>query len=276
MTYRTDSVLSYLNILHLQPEKPSLQFLQKICHAHLNTFPFENISKLLFFRDCTDNLRMPSFKLFTENYSKYHFGGTCYVINSNLMILLKELGFDCYHVMLGNQHMGIIVKLDKERYYVDCGATAPFFEPVSFENDSGNVSQFGKDEVYLLPINQKRKRYKYVRYINGKQNGQPWHFYSRKEAKVADFREVIEKTNIPNAPFMSILRCHLYQTSKQRSLSLVNNKFSIRYSSGETNVITLSSIEEMRDVLSEEYKFPKLPIKEAMEVLKILDVDIFQ
>ncbi|HDR6309958.1 TPA: hypothetical protein QCU60_001799 [Bacillus cereus] len=94
-------------------------------------------------------------------------------------------------------------------------------------------------------------------------------------ANISDFHEVIEKSNKPNAPFMSILRCQLYQTRKRRSVSLVNTKFSIRYSNGEAVVYTLSSIEEIRRVLSEEFILPKLPVIEAIDVLKTLHIDIF-
>ncbi|WP_078427879.1 arylamine N-acetyltransferase [Alkalihalobacterium alkalinitrilicum] len=268
--------IKYLNYLNLQLEKPSYKYLEQICNAQLNTFPFENISKLLYFRNHNyNNFEMPSFEKFTKNYSEYNFGGTCYILNSNLMFLLKELGFDCYHVMLGNEHMGIIVKIENERFYVDCGAAAPFFKPVCFENGIQNITHFGKDKVYLLSVEPKSNRYKYVRYTNGKQNGKTWHFNSRQEVKVSDFHEVIEKSNKPNALFMSILRCQLYQTGKQRSVSLVNNKFGIRYSSGETVVKTLSSTEEISKVLLEEFKLPKLPVKEAIEVLKTINIDIF-
>jgi len=272
----TDSTIKYLDYLNLDLEKPSYNYLEQICHAQLNTFPFENISKLLYFRDNNySNFELPSFELFTKNFSEYNFGGTCYTLNSNLMILLLEIGFDCYHVMLGEEHMGIIVKMDNERFYVDCGAAAPFFKPVRFENDLKNISDFGKDEVYILPEEIQINRYKYVRYTNGKQNGRTWCFNSRNEAKVSDFNDVIEKSNKPNAPFMTILRCQLYQTYKQRSVSLVNNKFGIRYSNGEINVKTLSSSEEIKAVLSEEFLLPKLPVIEAIEVLKTLNIDIF-
>lgn len=75
---------------------------------------------------------------------------------------------------------------------------------------------------------------------------------------------MIERTNKPNDPFMSILRCQLYQTGKQRSVSLVNDKFGIHYFSGETVVYTLLSIEEIRTVLSEEFILPKLPVTETV------------
>ncbi|MGE8207282.1 arylamine N-acetyltransferase [Heyndrickxia sp. NPDC080065] len=273
----TETITKYLDILNLPLEKPSLNYLERICNAQLNTFPFENISKLLYCENHNNNyFEIPSFELFTKNFKEYNFGGTCYTLNSNLLILLRGIGFDCYHVMLEEKHMGIIVKINKERFYVDCGAAAPFFKPVRFENDFENISSFGKDEVNILPEDPRLNRYRYVRHVNGKQSGKAWHFNSRKVAKVSDFNEVIKKSYKPNATFMTILRCQLYQIPKQRSISIVNNKFSIRYSNGETNVLTLSSEEEIRTVLIEEFKLPKLPVKEAIEVLKRLKIDIFE
>lgn len=146
------------------------------------------------------------------------------------MYLLKEIGFECYHIMLGNEHMGIIVKIDNQNVYVDCGAAAPFFRPVRFENDHQNISQFGNDEVHLLPVQPHNHMYKYVRYTQGKQNGKTWGFNSRQEYKVSDFNKAMQESNKPNSTFMSILRCQIWQTNKNRSVSLVNNQFGIRYS----------------------------------------------
>lgn len=276
MSSSVNAVAKYLSFLNVDKEVPSYDYLERICHAHLNTFPFENISKLLYFRDHNyGNFEVPSFDRFISAFETNQFGGTCYTLNSNLLTLLKELGFHCYHVMLGNEHMGIIVKLGDERFYVDCGATAPFFKPVRFEADHENQSSFGNDKVYILPVDRENN-FKYVRYMNGKQSGKAWHFHSRREVSMDDFLQVIETSNKPGATFMSILRCHLYQTDKKRSVSLVNNKFTIRYSNGETAVTTLSTPEEIRSVVADEFNLPKLPVVEAMEVLKELDFDVFE
>ncbi|MDG5472353.1 arylamine N-acetyltransferase [Jeotgalibacillus sp. ET6] len=273
----SEDAKKYLHDLNVSLEEPSLPYLERICHAQLNTFPFENISKLILFKKHGYNsFDIPSFSHFVDHHEQYQFGGTCYTLNSNLMRLLKEIGFECYHVMLGEEHMGIIVVINHERFYVDGGAAAPFFKPVSFESDFRNISSFGKDEVYLLPEEPGQNLYKYIRYANGSQSGKTWHFHSRKEAKVEDFSGVIQKSNEPAAPFMTILRCQLYQTDKKRSVSLVNNKFGIRYSNGETVVRNLSTVEEICDVLSEEFQLPKLPVEEAIGVLRRNKIDIFK
>jgi N-hydroxyarylamine O-acetyltransferase len=154
-----------------------------------------------------------------------------------------------------------------------CGC--PFFKPVRFESDVQNRSHFGNDIVYLLPVDTDKSLFKYVRYTNGNQSGKSWQFNSRQEVKVSDFSEVIENSNKPGASFMSILRCQLYQTDKMRSVSLVNNKFGIRYSNGETVVRTLTSTKEIKDVISDEFLLPKLPVVEAVNVLGKLNIDIF-
>ncbi|MGD7045998.1 arylamine N-acetyltransferase [Jeotgalibacillus proteolyticus] len=277
MQQMSEHAKKYLHDLNVPLEEPSLPYLERICHAQLNTFPFENISKLILFKEHGNNsFKVPSFSHFVDHHEQYQFGGTCYTLNSNLMRLLREIGFECYHIMLGEEHMGIIVVMNHERFYVDCGAAAPFFKPVSFERNFTTISSFGKDEVYLLPEEPQQNRYKYVRYTNGSQSGKTWHFNSRKEAKVEDFDEVIQKSNEPAAPFMTILRCQLYQTDKKRSVSLVNNKFGIRYSNGETVVRILSTAEEICGVLSDEFQLTKLPVEEAIGVLRRYKIDIFQ
>ncbi|PLR75324.1 arylamine N-acetyltransferase [Bacillus sp. V3-13] len=268
--------MKYLSNLNLPLEIPSYSYLERICHAHLTTIPFENISKPLYFRERHQlGFQIPSFDVFVENYRQFHFGGTCYSINSNLMSLLKEIGFACYHIMLGKEHIGIIVELDGERVYVDCGAAAPFFKPVRFENDLKNVSQFGDDRVQLLPVDRQNDEYKYVRYTQGKQSGSTWGFNSRQACDLRDFSNAIDKSNQPGATFMTILRCQLWQTAKNRSVSLVNNQFSIRYANGNTIKKTLTSVGEIEKIIAEEFLLPKLPVAQAIDILRGLKVDIF-
>ncbi|MCK9911651.1 hypothetical protein MXD81_21025, partial [Microbacteriaceae bacterium K1510] len=89
------------------------------------------------FRDRTKNgFIIPPIEVLVDHFSRYDFGGTCYTINSRLLLLLRSLGYACSLVQVGSDHMAILVKLpelDGEQVYVDCGAAAPFFTPVQFE-----------------------------------------------------------------------------------------------------------------------------------------------
>jgi N-hydroxyarylamine O-acetyltransferase len=265
-------VKKYLNCLNLQIEAPSYYYLERICSSHLNTFPFENISKLLFFRD---GVGLPSFEHFVRNYSLYNFGGTCFALNSNLYILLKELGFNCYLVMLGQEHMAIIVVIDQTKYYVDCGAAAPFFKPVNFVNNHANATEFGTDRINIVPLEPVGHIYEFVRFNNGEPSGKPWRFNSIKENQIKDFNDVILKSSKIGATFMNILRCQICQSDKTRSVSLVNNKLTIRHADGNNETRTLYTAEEIERVIKEEFQLLKLPIKEAIEILIKLNIDIF-
>ncbi|WP_096188110.1 arylamine N-acetyltransferase [Evansella halocellulosilytica] len=262
----------YVKQLQLTVEKPTYSYLVRLCHAHLNTFPFENISKLILYRDMKS---LPSKEKFIENYKDYHFGGTCYTLNANFMELLKELGFDCYHVMLGEVHIGIIVVFDGEKYYVDCGSAAPVFTPIRIAEERENYVKFAEDEVYILPVNKNADHYKYVRYYEGIKRGNVWEFRADVEYKFEDFSEVIEKSMEPGSTFMSILRCQLWQLNKKRSVSLINNQFEIRYDDGQTEKVTLKTVSEIEGVLSEEFQLGKLPVRKAINVLQNLQIDIF-
>ncbi|MHC0036367.1 arylamine N-acetyltransferase [Pseudoneobacillus sp. C159] len=266
----------YLALLGLKLEAPTNDYLEKICHAHLNTFPFENISKLIYYRDREKNkFEIPAYSLFAEQYTKYHFGGTCYSLNSNLYTLLKELGFKCYLIMLGKVHMGIVVEIETERVYVDCGAAAPIFKPIRFEHNSENKAQFGEDQVFLKLVNPDQDEFEYVRYLGGVQSGNSWTFHSKKKFQLSDFYQVITDSNQPGADFMTLLRCQLWQTEQGRSVSLVNNGLTIRKFDGSTEKYNLNSVAVIKEVIQEEFRLPRLPVEEAIEVLKELNIDIF-
>jgi N-hydroxyarylamine O-acetyltransferase len=265
-------ILEYLSILNLDFQLPTYEFLEKICTAHLNTFPFENISKLIYYKDKISHIDV---NMFVNQFNEYQFGGTCYTLNSNLFMLLKALGFDCYLIMLGGQHLGIIVRLDGVKYYVDCGAAAPFFKPVDFERDQKNNTRFGLDCINLLPADTQGDEYKYVRYMNGKQSGETWTFHSEKDYRFEDFAEVISKSNKEDAPFMTFLRCQLYQSNRKRSVSLVNNSLTIRYDNGESTVSKYKSKHEIKEIMKSEFNLPKLPVMEAIKILEELDINIF-
>lgn len=270
-------VQRYLQILNLPPKKPTYDYLAEIMTAHLSTFAFENISKLLYFRDHREKgYYHPSLQEFLDGYEKHHFGGMCFVANSHLLTLLKSLGFQGYHVKLGQGHMAIIIQLEKERLYVDCGAAAPFFRPVRFESDPNNQSRFGADVVEIRPVPEEPGLYRYNRYFKEEPTGPLWEFNPDQKRDLSDFKENIIASYAPGATFMKILRCQLWQPEQERSVSLVNNRFSIRYIDGRVENQQLGSIEEIEDVLAHYFQLPKLPVREAVAVLESLGVSIFE
>lgn len=273
-------VTRYLQCMKLSVEEPSYEYLRKICYAHLHTFPFENISKLIYFREYeTNRFWIPDMDTFLKKNNEQQFGGTCYTLNGNLHKLLHALGFQCHFTMLGNEHMAILVTLPEfpnEKVYVDCGAAAPFFEPVRFQVSLLNIATFAEERIQFLIEEGVKGKYKYVRYKKGKINGSIWKFNVNEMLQFDDFIPVIEHSNKPNTLFMSILRCQLWQMEKKRNLSLVNNIFTITYEDKRLEKRELYTIEEIEQVVASEFLLPKLPIREAIEVLTSFGIDIFK
>lgn len=276
---QSDWTEQYLGALGLSQQEPSLSFLQQICTAQLTRFPFENMSKLIYFRDQQKNgYTIPTDEDFIRHHLEYQFGGTCYTQNSKLLILLRSLGFSCYLAKLGDDHMAILVELPEypnEKLFVDCGAAAPFFTPVRFQSDPNNVSQFGSDEVFLKTVDAEQGLYHYVRYRNGEKTGKDWMFNAYKRYEFADFHEIVVRANEPNTPFMSILRCQIWQLERGRNLSLVNHELTIRYVDGKVNKQKLQSTDEIEHVLALEFGLPKLPVREAIDILRDFGINIF-
>ncbi|SDY14483.1 Arylamine N-acetyltransferase [Evansella caseinilytica] len=272
-------VTDYLKILGLTVEKPSYSYLEKICRAHLTTFPFENISKLVYYRDQQANqFLIPPLETFLANYQLHHFGGTCYTLNLHLCQLLDQLGFESQLAMLGTEHMAILVTLPEwpeEKVYVDCGAAAPIFQPVRFQTDPDNVSSFSEDHVYLKTVAAASGKYQYERYTNGKKSGKTWSFSIYQQRRFSDFSQAIDRANQPGTTFMTILRCQLYQLDQERSVSLVNNKYGIRYASGDSKTEKLTSAKEIEEVIHDEFRLERLPISTAIQILESLGIDIF-
>lgn len=267
---------TYLNILGLIKEEPSMSYLERICTAHLTTFPFENISKLIYYRDQPLNQFMiPPLHTFIKNFQQHHLSGTCYTLNKHLLSLLKGLGFEAYYVMLGKVHIGIIVTVDGKRHYVDVGSAAPIFKSIDLDQTGDKTAEFGNDQVRIEYVDEAKGLLQYVRWTDGEQRGSIWDFDVNKAYEYGDFNEIITNSNQPNTMFMSMLRCQLWQLDQNRSVSLANNVFGIRYVDGRTEKTTLQSVAEIENVLSDEFRLPKLPVSEAIDILRSLDVDIF-
>ncbi len=270
---------SYLNFLGLSVKPPTYDFLAEFCQAHLCRLAFENVSKLIYYRDHkTNGFFIPPMEVFVANMRRHDFGGTCHTLNFHAMTLLRALGFDCYLVSLNDVHMGILVELAEypgERMYLDFGSCAPFFKPVRFETDRENRSSFGVDTVHIAADTEDPGYYRYVRFRHGKMTDNEWRFHPDQKRSFDDFSPAIAKSNQPGEVFMNKLRCHIWQLDKRRNLSLLNNILTIRNADHGQTQHKLRSVSEMEQVVAEEFRLPKLPVREAIDILESLGVDIF-
>ncbi|QDI90714.1 arylamine N-acetyltransferase [Salicibibacter halophilus] len=271
--------MDYLHYIQVPVRETSYSYLKEISTAHLNRIPFENISTMLHYKEYHEKGKLvQDEKRFVNQLFQYHMGGTCYMLNSSLHQLLKQLGFHSRYTFLGGGHVALLVRLpnEGEELYVDVGNGSPFFEPIRLETDSRNVSQYGGIEVRIRQGNE-HGAYKYYRYVDGKLLADmDWSFDTNKTYQFDDFQSAIREYFQYNGPFTSALRCQIWQLSQKRSLSLVNNVLSIRYSDGEVEKRVLTDRYEIRSVIDHEFNLPKLPVESAIEILEELGVNIFQ
>ncbi|MFG1734394.1 arylamine N-acetyltransferase [Paenibacillus sp. 843] len=269
----------YLQYIQVPVKEPSLEYLTEICTAHHQRIPFENMTTLLQYQEYHQKGRLEQDeRRFVNQLWQLNAGGTCYMINSSLHQLLNQLGFQTRYTLLGGGHVGLLVRLpnESEEVYVDCGNSAPFFEPVRLETDPDHVSRYAGIEVRLRPGDEPGT-YTYYRYVDGRLLTElVWSFDTRKTYQFDDFQPAIAAYFKPNDLFTSSLRCQLWQLDQQRSLSLVDNVLSIRHANGKVEKRILSDLSELREVIDQEFHLPKLPVEDAVKVLQELGYDIFK
>ncbi|MBD1372568.1 arylamine N-acetyltransferase [Hazenella sp. IB182357] len=268
----------YLTYLKLGQESPTCDYLKRILTQHLSLVPFENISKLVRMHrspDFTPAIIHPA--EFVKQMEMEDLGGTCFTANYSLYHLLSELGYICKLIMLGTSHLGILVKLVEigdEWLFLDCGSCAPFFKPIRFLDGVQEQVQFGHEIIYLEPI-KASGMYHYRRVNKGKSSDNDWIFHIDQQLTDREIEAEIIRSYQPDKHFMQVLKCFLFQPEQGRSLSLSNNQFKIRTHTGDEEVYILKQIADIRAVVEQEFKLPRLPLEEAILVLEQRGIDIF-
>ncbi|WP_055736698.1 MULTISPECIES: GNAT family N-acetyltransferase [Bacillaceae] len=93
---------------------------------------------------------------------------------------------------------------------------------------------------------------------------------------VTDFEPLYQDSFKKEATFMKLFRCQLYQLHQKRSVSIVNNTFSIRFESGKKQTRTLNNLNELERVLNEEFHLPQLPVEPCIEFLQQQNLALFK
>lgn len=279
MSQESSWVENYLDLLQLTREKPTLSYLGKICRRHLAVFPFENVGKLIDYSEGRHRFWLvPPVEEFLQRRRQYQLGGTCYILNYHLFQLLRAVGFDCDLLLVGESHLANLVRLaDGERVYVDVGSAAPLFRPVRFEKEPDNSTGFGGYEVRLRPVGEKPGQWQYTRHIDGRMSDPIWTFQlGDTQSSLEAFAGAIDRSYRADGTFMNLLRCQVWQWEGKRSLSLVNNRFSIRYQDGTVDKHTLANRDAIHRVLVEQFGYPHFPTDRVIGILEERGVDLFQ
>lgn len=269
-----DWVGRFLVRLNLQVERPTLDYLTRLVGAHLSTLPFENISKFYYYnRSKVTGWFIPPVQEYVEDLFRLHAGGTCFTANSRFHLLLEALGFDLHYVACWPpMHMGNVVQLPEGRFYVDVGGGGPLFQPVNLA--TGSRQECNGAGTQIAPVEGKPGIFHLDHLLHGTSTLQ-WRLHADEPLTYADFAGAITQANQPGALFMTFLRCHLIQPAQYRTLSLVNNRLTIRQADGTETKRFLMTPDELEAVLATEFGLPNLPVREAIETLASLGVDVF-
>ena len=245
---------SYLNLLGLQREEPSIDALSELVRAHLFRVPFENISKLYYKKH--HNMRhLPSLEFFLKGIDKYHFGGTCYSNNYYFYQLLAHLGYQvklCGADMTNpDVHLVSIVTLDQREYLVDVGYAAPFWNPLPRDLTTEYEIELGRDSYVLKPQDAHG-----CSSLEMHRDGIHKHGYTVKPIpkQIGDFEQVISDSYRDTATFMNALL--LVRFFPNRSIA-IHNMTLIESQGTESKIRTLSNCDELIEAIVEYFEIPE-------------------
>ena len=128
-------IARYLRLLGVPQEPPSLPALRRLTRAHLLAVPFANTTAL---RRRRAHLGRPAPppdpEALLTSWEQEQLGGVCFDVSLMVNRLLGGLGYRARQVMgkisFAGSHQCVQVALDGERFLVDVGNGAPFFEPI--------------------------------------------------------------------------------------------------------------------------------------------------
>lgn len=129
----------YLHYLNLPVRPPTTSFLIDLYQRHLACVPYELTSKMYYAKT---NRNIPTSDDFASNLVERGWGGNCYILNIHFMRLLEALGFWCYLVKVSPGHIGIIVSIQEQDYFVDVGYGAPLNQLVPIQDSPWSSTIF--------------------------------------------------------------------------------------------------------------------------------------
>jgi len=196
----------YLEILEVDVGSASLPALRCLVRAQVHKVPFENISKLYYWK-ARGFRGVPSLEVYLDGIEYHGFGGTCYSNNPHFHGLLRALGFEArlYGADMSQPdvHTAISVRLDGRRYHIDTGYAAPFDRPLPQDNDADAEIRLGNERWVLGPADAAGRWQ-----MEHHRDGRLIHGYTVKpsERVPSFFAPAIADSFRPHSTFMKTLR----------------------------------------------------------------------
>jgi arylamine N-acetyltransferase len=262
--------LELLQILGLQPEKPSQDFLARLLKHHQRHVPYENVSKLV--RGQSGNFALPGFEEYVQGIQGFDCGGTCFTQNVHFQHLLGYLGFES--TLLGKpvdgvlNHPNLRVRLDGKNYFVDLGIMSSFVGPFELDPQQVITQQIG-DQTYKLTPAADRKSGKLEIFRKGSLIREI--HTSEPAPTTAQISDGLSRTFGKEELFMKNLVVH--KSFGEFSRGLWNRSFYV--DQGTTHTVTEIKTEADLQKAFELLEMPRAPWKEALEVLRTNEIGLF-
>lgn len=254
----------YLKILKIRRKKPTLENLTEIVTSHLNNIPFENISKIFYYKRF--GLKsIPDFELYLNGIEKNNFGGTCYSNNYYINLLLKHLGFNV--ILCGadmnnpDVHLTNVINIDSKKYLVDVGYGAPLFNPIPMDIKEVYSINHGFDKYSYFPINEKG-----LFQIKQFRGNKIKHGYIVKpfERDIKEFEKVIEDSFAPSSTFLN--RITIIKFDHTSSVS-VRNYSLIKIKDKEVEKVHLANKDEIIKKITTNFNLPRDIVEESVNFI---------
>lgn len=262
--------------------------LHELVSSHLIKVPFENVSKLIASaplgvaagqpgtagRPGGGAGALPDIETFLEGIGEYDLGGTCFAIALHFTRLLSFLDYEVE--LLGadvggtpRSHAVCRVRFEDAHYLVDVGYAAPFYEPISLVDLPARVPH--GDVNYVIDRHVSGAGALEVTTFRGSNKVQS--YVAKPPALEAEgFAQAIERASADSARFMRSLRISRFFAS--RVLEVVDNTL-VTTHHNITTVTPIRDLAELEAIVHEQMQLPRMPVAEAVEVLKSRGVDIF-
>ena len=257
----------YLDLLGLEREPPTLDYLKRLTRAHVERVPFENISSILR-RAAAGSAAVPPLDRDGElrAWRDLRGGGLCFEVTDMFGTLLASLGFQTHAVIavisFPGSHQAVVVQLDGRRYLVDAGNGAPFFEPIPVSDDDPPV-EFGYAGLSYRFRRDGAEAWVQDRLIEG--NWQPFCTYLLAPADQAD-REAAYQRHHTRGQSWVVDTLTLIRSSESEIWSLRGATLTHITAAGKS-VSSCDSPADYRRTVSELFNLPNAPIERALEVL---------
>lgn len=248
--------------------------LHELVSSHLIKVPFENVSKLLASAEPGGAATLPDIDTFLRGIAEQDLGGTCFAIAVHFTRLLSFLDYEAE--LLGadvggtpRSHAVCRVRFEDAPYLVDVGYAAPFYQPIPLATLPARVPH--GDFNYVIDRHVSGAEALEVTTLRG--NSKVQSYVAKPPALAAEgFSQAIERAAEDSAKFMRSLRISRFFAS--RVLEVVDNNL-VTTHHNITTVTPIRDVAELEAVVHEQMQLPRLPVREAVEVLLSRGVDIF-